>query len=104
MGEAVELMAHGFHYGRVTVAGIHHPDSAAEVDQAIPVRICDNGTIGVDDRDWRDGRDASGHGLGASLEERAAIRARNLRDKLDDARHLHPEGKNFDVKGWTLAC
>jgi len=93
VSKSVELVAHRLYYCRMAMTGIHDTDPATEINQLIAVGIGDNGTFRVDDRDRSDRRHTPGYGLGPPRKQSATIGAGDLRQELDDARHLHPEGK-----------
>jgi hypothetical protein len=80
------------------MTGVHHTYTAPEVDQPVAVGISDYRAFCVDDGNRRHGGNASGHRLGAPIEERTTVWAGDLRNELDDARHLHPEGEGCDIR------
>ncbi len=91
VGKLVELRPHRRDHGRMAVAGVHHPNAACEIDQAVTIGISDHRALGAHHGDRCDGRNAARHCLGAPSQQGAAFRAGNLGHELDDARHLHPE-------------
>jgi hypothetical protein len=79
--------------------GIHHTNSACEIDQAIAVGIRNHCALSANNGYRRDRRNSPGYGLGTAREQGPALGAGNLRNELDDARHLHPEGKDCMERG-----
>jgi hypothetical protein len=77
------------------VPGVYHPDAAAEINEPVPICVGDDGSLRVHHRDRRDDGNAPRNGLRPAGEQGAALGAGDFRPELDDARHLHPEGKGW---------
>ena len=87
VGEPVELGAHRLDHAGMAVAGVDDADAAAEVDEAVAVRVRQHGAFGVHHRDRRHGRDAARHRLRAAGQERPAVGAGDLGLQANHARH-----------------
>src|SRR5688572_8433931 len=84
----------------MAVPGVDHTYAPAEINQPVSIRIRDDCTLGMHHRDRGYRGDTTRNGLGPPSQQGAALGAGHFRPELDDAGHLHPEGKGWsDVEG-----
>ena len=78
------------------VAGVHHADAAAEIDQPVAVGIGEHRALRVHNGYRCHRRDPPRHGLGAPRQQGAAVGAGDLGLEMDDAGHrfLDMEAEN----------
>jgi hypothetical protein len=83
----VELSPYRLDDAWVPVAGVHHADAAAEIDQPVAVGVGEHGALGVHHGDGRHRRHTARHRLGAARHQGAAVGAGDLGLQVDDAGH-----------------
>ena len=67
------------------VAGVHHPDSAPEVEQPVAIGVGEHSSLSVHHRYWRHRRYPSGNRLGPPGKKGAAVGTGYLGLETDDA-------------------
>jgi hypothetical protein len=87
VGVTIELGPNRLDYPGMAVPGVHHPDSAGEIDQPVAVHIGNHRAFSVRHCNRGHCRNTAGHCLGPTRQQRSALRTGDLGLEMDYTGH-----------------